>query len=129
MLYLNVNEHVMKQWGTTIDRYYALHLGSLNNDIKSVNMLIEEEPLEKSENRLSSGKSHSTEKRHPTDRILYRVSLSVITNVGETMPILIEREHCGDAIEQCFAKAKRYMMRRTRGFSSVLPSRSEPLGA
>lgn len=101
MLYLNVSDKVMNQWERTIDLYYAIQLGSLSSEIKSVNLLIEEEPM--------GDESYC----------LYKVSITVIPLKGTNMSVSIEREHCGDAIEECFAKAKRYMVRRIRGLANT----------
>lgn len=110
MLYLNVSDQLMEQWGRTIDLYYSIHLGNLAAEIKSVNLLIEEESL-----------SHS-------DKVLYLVEVTVISNAGGMLRLSIERENCGDAIEQCFAKAKRYIIRRIRGLSGHTLEREGNLG-
>lgn len=110
MLYLNVNDQVLAQWGRTIDLYHSLHLGNLSNEINSVNFLVEEEPVPNS------------------DKVLFKVGISVFPRSGEVIRILIEREHCGDAIEQAFAKAKRYLVRRIRGISCAVREPPNTLG-
>ena len=105
MLYLNMSEEVLEHWGRTIDLYFALHLGGFHDDIKSVNLMIEEETLGDSE------------------AVLYQCELKLITKIGEQHPIRVERENCGAAIEQCFAKAKRLMLRRIRGLADAYPLR------
>jgi hypothetical protein len=109
MLYLNVNDRVLSQWGRTIDLYYAIHLGNLSREIKSVNMLIEEE-------------------QGPNSDEIYLVTLSVFLKSGDVLRFSIEREQCGEAIEQCFAKAKRYIVRRIRGFIAPIQKELATLG-
>lgn len=103
MLYLNVSEQILMQWGDSIDRYFALYLGGFRQELKSLNLLIEEECLGTDERRL------------------YRVLLALIPSKGATIYLSLEREHCcGEAIEQSFAKAKRYLLRRIKGMVSDL---------
>lgn len=99
MLYLNVSEHVMRNWSRTVDLYYSFHLSGINTDIESVNLLIEQRQQE-----------HD-------NRALYYCELNIHPCVGEHLQLAVESENCGVAIEQSFAKAKRYMLRRMRGIS------------
>lgn len=111
MLFLNVSDAVLEAWGRTIDLYYSIHIGSISNEIKSINLLIEEEPLDA--NHYSSANA----KKPQSERTLYRCGLTVVPANGEKIHIVVERENCGAGIEQCFAKAKRTLTRRMRGLS------------
>ncbi|KZX75372.1 hypothetical protein A3715_14610 [Oleiphilus sp. HI0009] len=97
MLYLNVNEKVLAYWERTIDLYYNIHLGSLVDDIESVNLFID--------------------KQTSVQDTVYRCELDVIPANGQKISIALELENCGAAIEQIFAKARRSMLRRIRGIN------------
>lgn len=99
MLYLNVSDTVMSKSGKSIDHYFSLHLGGFSEDIKSVNLMIEELPL-----------IHQ-------HGVLYRCELQVIPRSGDVIKHTVDREHCISAIEHSFAKAKRAMHRRVRGLT------------
>lgn len=99
MLYLNVSDAVLAQSGKSIDHYFALHLGGFSEDIKSVNLLIEEVPLIQ---------QHG---------VLYRCELHLIPKHGHAIKHVVDREHCVSAIEHSFAKAKRAMQRRLKGIN------------
>ena len=110
MLYLNVSDQTWKQWGRTIDLYYAVHLGGFLDEIKSVNLMIEELLQDASQAVSSEAK-------------LYRCELEIIPRNGEIIQVISEREDCGAGVEYSFAKAKRQMLRRLRGFSDTMPLR------
>ena len=101
MLYLNVSDQTWKQWGRTIDLYYAVHLGGFLDEIKSVNLMIEELLQDASQAVSSEAK-------------LYRCELEIIPKNGEIIQVISEREDCGAGVEYSFAKAKRQMLRRLR---------------
>lgn len=108
MLYLNVSDAVISKSGKSIDHYFALHLGGFSEDIKSVNLSIEEIPLMQ---------QHG---------VLYRCELNLIPKTGHVIQYVVDREHCISAIEHSFAKAKRAMKRRIKGLS--LQQNIKPLG-
>lgn len=106
MLYLNVSDHVMRNWSRTVDLYYSFHLSGIYRDIKSVNLLIEEVSCA------------------PDDKTLYCCEVYILPNVGDSIHLVVESENCGFAIEQSFAKAKRYMLRRIRGLIELTPAKT-----
>jgi len=99
MLNLNVSDVIISKSGKSIDHYFAMHLGGFSEDIESVNLLIEELPLIQ---------QHG---------VLYRCELILIPKTGQAIQYVVDREHCVSAIEHSFAKAKRAMQRRLRGFN------------
>ena len=99
MLYLNVSERVMDKWGRTIDLYFSIHLGTLSSELKSVNLLIEE--------------GSSDLGSHPN----YSVMVTAIPKVGPKIQTELTLEDCASAIEQCFAQARRYLVRQIRSLT------------
>lgn len=111
MLYLNVSQTAMSHWGRTIDLYYSIHLAGFLEDLKSVNFSIEEIDVHPGAFQSGGG-------------TLFQCVLQVIPKSGNKIGVIVEMEDCGAAIEQCFAKAKRSLLRRARGFAEVLANPS-----
>ncbi len=103
MLYLNVNEQIMKEWAGTIDLYYALQLARFQDSLKSVTL-------------------HITEEQEPNNhQTIYFYDLNVVPVSGPSIHIQFGSADCSSGIQNAFAKAKRILLRRARGFSLTLP--------
>ncbi len=97
MLSLNMSEPIRLRCSSTIDYCYSLHLANLFHEFESVELSIEQALLRCKGNGL------------------YRCDLIINPKQGSPVRTSVEWEDCIIAIDRCFAKAKRYWLRRKKG--------------